>query len=118
MEGKVVSDADMCDGLGVHGILRTYAYCIKNGTPFFKKGIFPSETIKSYDYNTTKCAESCVNHVFEKILKLKDLMMTDSGKKEAESSHTIIVDILYHFFAEENVPEWTKYLDQYLKEKK
>lgn len=47
IEGKVVSDADMCAALGIHGILRTYAYGIKNGKPFFDKDIFPSEDIKA-----------------------------------------------------------------------
>jgi len=42
-------------------------------------------------------------------------MLTDSGKAEAQSRHQIIVDFLHHLFEEENVPEWTKYLDEYLK---
>lgn len=107
----------MCDGLGVHGVLRTYAYSVKKGNPFFDKDIFPIENISANEYNTKKCAESSVNHVFEKILKLKDLMMTDSGKEESESRHQIVVDILYHFFAEEGVPEWKEYLNQYLRVK-
>ena len=41
-------------------------------------------------------------------------MMTDSGKEEAESRHEIVVSILYHLFEEENVPEWTEYLDIFL----
>ena len=50
-----------------------------------------------------------------KILKLKNLMLTKSGKEEAKSRHQIIVDFLYHLFDEENVPEWTRYLNEYLK---
>lgn len=115
IEGKVVSDADMCDALGVNGVLRTYAYSLKKGKPFFDKNAFPTENLSASDYNTTKCAESSINHFFEKILKLKNLMMTNSGKEEAKSRHQIVVDILYHFFAEECVPEWTRYLDKYLK---
>ena len=114
IEGKVVSDADMCDSLGVCGILRTYTYSLKKGKPFFNKNIFPIENIKANEYNTTKCAASSVNHVFEKILKLRDLMMTDYGRDEAKSRYQIVVDILYHLFEEESVPEWTEYLNQYL----
>lgn len=33
---------------------------------------------------TRKCADSSVCHIFEKILKLKDLMLTDSGKEESK----------------------------------
>ena len=43
IEGKIVSDADMCDAMGVNGILRVYTYSMKNGKPFFDKDIFPIE---------------------------------------------------------------------------
>ena len=44
-------------------------------------------------------------------------MMTESGKQVAQERHQIIVDILYHLFEEENTPEWTEYLNEYLKVK-
>lgn len=113
IEGKIVSDADMCDALGANGILRVYTYSIKNGKPFFDKDIFPIENMTAEKY-TRKCADSSVCHIFEKILKLKDLMLTESGKEEAKLRYQIIVDFLYHLFDEENVPEWTKYLNNYL----
>ena len=114
LEGKIVSDADMCDALGANGILRVYTYSLKNGKPFFNKDIFPIEDMTAEKY-TRRCADSSVCHIFEKILKLKNLMLTKSGKKEAKSRHQIIVDFLYHLFDEENVPEWTRYLNEYLK---
>ncbi len=114
LEGKIVSDADMCDALGANGILRVYTYSMKNGKPFFDRNIFPIENISADKY-TKKCADSSVCHMFEKILKIKDLMLTDVGKKEAISRHQIIVDFLYHLFSEENAPDWIDYLDNYLK---
>lgn len=114
LEGKVVSDADMCDALGANGILRVYTYSMKNGKPFFDRNIFPVENL-SADRYTKRCADNSVCHIFEKILKLKDLMLTESGKEEAKGRHQIIVDFLYHLFVEENAPEWTNYLDNYLK---
>ena len=114
LEGMIVSDADMCDALGANGIIRVYTYSMKNKKPFFDKNIFPIENMTADKY-TSKCADSSVCHLFEKILKLKNLMLTVSGKKEAESRHQIIVDFLYHLFEEENAPEWTEYLDNYLK---
>lgn len=116
IEGKIVSDADMCDALGVNGVLRVYKYSMKNGKPFFDKNVFPIEDMTADKY-TRKCADSSVCHIFEKILKLKDLMMTESGKKESQERHQIVVDILYHLFEEENTPEWTEYLNDYLKVK-
>lgn len=114
IEGMIVSDADMCDCLGITGILRIYKYGLKNGKPFFDKDIFPIENITANEYNS-RCANSSVCHIFEKILKLKYLMMTDSGKEEAINRHKIVVDVLYHLFDEENVPEWKEYLDNYIK---
>ena len=116
IEGKIVSDADMCDALGANGILRVYTYSMKNGKPFFDKNIFPIEDMTNETY-TKKCADSSVCHMFEKILKLKDLMLTESGKEESKNRHQIVVDFLYHLFEEENVPEWTIYLNNYLSKK-
>lgn len=117
IEGQIVSDADMCDALGANGILRVYTYSLKNGKPFFDRNIFPIENINADNY-IKRCADSSVCHMFEKILKLKDLMLTYSGKEEARERHNIVVEFLYHLFNEENAKEWTIYLDNYLKEVK
>lgn len=113
IEGKIVSDADMCDAMGINGILRTNQYSTKNGKPFFDRNIFPIEDITDDKYKR-KCSDSSVCHMFEKLLKLKGLMMTESGKEEAEERHQIMVDMLYHLFDEENAPEWKDYLDNFL----
>ena len=113
IEGMIVSDADMCDALGVNGILRVYKYSIKNGKPFFDRSIFPVENMTADKY-TRKCADTSVCHIFEKILKLKNLMLTESGRKEAEKRHDTVVNVLYNLFEEENVPEWKEYLDSFL----
>ena len=113
IEGKVVSDADMCDALGAHGILRDYEYVINYGNPFFDKNVFPFES-RTQDKSLEKCADNAICHMFDKILKLKNLMLTESGKKEAVSRHQFVVDFLFHFFDEEDVPEWTEYLKTYL----
>ena len=115
LEGKIVSDADMCDAIGVNGIIRTFKYSLKNNKPFFDKNIFPREDIDSLKY-TSKTSDSSVCHIFEKILKLKKLVLTNSGKKEIESRHKITIQILYQLFDEENVIEWKEYLDKFLKE--
>lgn len=115
IEGQIVSDADMCDAIGSNGILRVYTYSMKNGKPFFDRNIFPIEDMTSDKY-TRKCADSSVCHLFEKVLKLKDLMLTNSGKIEAIERHKIVVEFLYHLFEEENAPEWKEYLDKYLRE--
>lgn len=114
LEGKIVSDADMCDALGANGILRVYTYSLKNGKPFFNKDLFPIEDMTPEKY-TRRCADSSVCHIFEKILKLKSLMLTKSGKEEAIGRQKFTVNFLYQLFKEDNAPEWIKYLDNYLK---
>ena len=117
LEGMIVSDADMCEGMGTSGILRSYQYNLAHGRLFFDKNIYPILNISASDYMAKK-EGTVVTHMFEKLLKLKDLMLTDSGKKEAIKRHNIMIAFLYQFFEEENVPEWTHYLDNYLNEKK
>lgn len=111
----IVSDADMCDAIGATGILRSYQYQIAHGNLFFDKNRYPTLNITANDYMTKKNG-TVVTHMFEKLLKLKDLMLTDAGKKAAIKRHNIMVEFLYHFFEEENVPEWIDYLNHYLNE--
>ena len=111
----IVSDADMCEALGANGLLRVYAYSMKNGKPFFNRDSFSIEDMTAEEY-TRKCAESSVCHIFENILKLKDLMLTGAGREEAKYRHQLIVDFLYHFFQEENALEWMEYLDKVLRQ--
>ncbi len=42
LEGMIVSDADMCDGIGITGILRSYQYNLAHGNIFFDKNIYPT----------------------------------------------------------------------------
>jgi uncharacterized protein len=113
LEGKIVSDADMCDALGVHGVLRTFMYSQKTGFPFFDANTFPIEHM-DYEQYTNHSAASSVNHLFEKVLLLKDFMLTPSGKKEAQKRHEIVVEMLKHYFDEEENPAWSAYLQEFL----
>ena len=115
LEGMIVSDADMCDAIGSTGILRVYQYGLAHNMLLFDKNIFPTLNISVTDYMAKKSG-TIITHMFEKLLKLKGLMLTDSGRKEAIERHKIMVDFLYHFFEEENNPEWINYLDTYLNE--
>lgn len=114
IEGMCVSDADMCDVMGAIGIIRTITYHLspKGNKIIFDRTNFPKINFKS-DYLVTG-SESAINHFFDKILKLKDLMMTNAGKKEAISRHEFIIEFLREFFKEENVPEWLEFLEKYL----
>lgn len=112
IEAKIVSDADMCDAIGANGIVRTHQYCASHNQPFFDKNIFP--VIQTADSYTKKGSETAVCHFFEKILKLKNLMLTEKGKEIATQRHNFMINFLKQYFLEENTPEWQEYMDEYL----
>lgn len=114
LEGKIVSDADMCDALGAIGILRVHSFGLKINRPFFVRDKFPVEDTSS-NYNMGETA-STINFIFEVLLKYKDLMLTNAGMEEAVEKHNIIVNFLDNFFHEENASEWVEYLDNFFKE--
>lgn len=114
IEGKLASDADMCEALGVNGFLRAYRYGLSIDRPLFVRNSFPSTRVDSSVYNS-KYGDSTITIVFEKLLKLKDLMLTNPGRDEALIRHKITVDILHNLFRELNAPEWEEFLNSYLK---
>lgn len=113
-EAMIVSDADMLDAMGVTGILRSYHYNITHGNPFFDKDTFPLLEIDADKYKS-KTKGTVVNHIFEKLLKLKDLMLTEKGKKESIRRYNFIIDFLNEYFYEEDVSVWQEYLNDYIK---
>lgn len=117
IEGKIVSDADMCDALGAVSILRVLKYTTKMNKPFFDKNIFPIENMTADKY-TRKCADTGICHFYEKILLLKDLMLTSSGREEAQERHNFVVKFLYQYLKEENAEEWIEYTNKFLKKVK
>ena len=115
LEGKIVSDADMCDALGVNGFLRCYSYSISRGGVLFDRNIYPRIFKDANEYRGCK-EHIAINHMFEKILKLKGLMLTEAGKKEASLRHECVIYMMRNLFIEEEAIEWKEYLEKYLKE--
>ncbi|WP_044157749.1 HD domain-containing protein [Virgibacillus sp. MSP4-1] len=98
LEGKVVQDADRLDALGAIGIARTFAYGGATGAEMFNPNSV--HAVKKQDNpsqdNTT------INHFYEKLVKLKDLMNTESAKKMAAERHQYMEKFLTRFYAEWN----------------
>lgn len=109
LEGQIVSDADMCDAIGANGLLRVYVYGMSKDQPFFNRDVFPQELTDANQYRQ-QGSQYTIHHFFDKLLKLKDLMMTEPGKKEAIIRHQYLIDFLNQFFREENASAWIKYL--------
>lgn len=103
IEGKVVQDADRLDALGAIGIARTFSYNGHKGNLMYDPDLTPRETMSKEEYRNGK--STAVNHFHEKLLKLKDLMNTDTAKKMAESRHQFMLDYLSQFHKEWNAQD-------------
>ena len=114
IEGQLVSDADMCEALGVTGIIRSHKYNLKHGGSFFDRNIWPAENDDAESYKARPVSTS-VCHMFEKALHLPKYMLTNAGKLEAKKRYNAVISFLYQFFDEQDVPEWKDYLDKFIK---
>ena len=98
LEGKIVQDADRLDAIGAIGIARTFAY-----GGFKKREIYNPE-IPSIKYKTLddykKNTNPTLNHFYEKLLLLKDLMNTKEAKKIATQRHHYMKAFLSQFYQE------------------
>lgn len=75
LEGAIVQDADRLDAIGATGIARVFTYAGAKGEPHYSKDTRQASVLK---------------HMEEKLLKLKDLMNTRSGKQLAEERHNLM----------------------------
>lgn len=98
LEGKIVQDADRLDAIGSIGIARTFAY----GGHANREIYNPHQDIEVHStFEEYKNNKSCtINHFYEKLLLLKDLMNTPTAKEIAEERHQYMLDFLDRFHKE------------------
>lgn len=88
LEGQIVQDADRLDAMGAIGIARAFAMGAKFGETFHNP----------HDQNHT--TKTVINHFHHKLLKLKDLINTESAKEIAHHRHQYMLEYLDQFQAE------------------
>ncbi len=98
LEGKIVQDADQLDAIGAIGIARTFAYAGHKGHLMHNPALAIREAMTPEEYRHSE--STSINHFYEKLLKLKDLMNTNYGKKLAAERHAYMEDFLNQFYRE------------------
>lgn len=93
LEAQILQDADRLDMLGAIGIARVFNRGGWNNTPIYDPSIPPK---KEYDGKSL----TSVNHIYEKILKIKDTINTKTGKKIAEERHKFVQQYLERLLKE------------------
>lgn len=90
---KIVQDADRLDAIGAIGIARAFNYGGYRNNPIYNPDEKPSGNSKT-----------TIGHFYDKLLKLKDMMNTVSGRRIAEERHEILARFLEEFYKEWDFP--------------
>ncbi len=98
IEAQIVQDADRLDAIGAIGIARAFSYGGNRNRLLYDPNSEPEyhETFEAYKANSG----STINHFYEKLILLKDLMNTETAKKYALARHVFMEKFLHQFFDE------------------
>jgi uncharacterized protein len=98
IEGMIVQDADRLDAIGAIGIARTFMFAGNRGHLMYDPSLPYREKMTKEEYR--KGRSTAINHFYEKLLKLKDLMNTVSAKQMAMERHEFMERFLQQFYKE------------------
>ncbi|WP_409301254.1 HD domain-containing protein [Peribacillus sp. SCS-155] len=101
VEAEIVQDADRLDAIGAIGIARTFAYGGKKGHLMYNPDLPVRENMTKEEYRSGN--SSTIHHFYEKLLKLKAMLNTESAKQIAVERHDYMKNFLEQFYKEWDV---------------
>ncbi|ETW00859.1 hypothetical protein, variant 2 [Aphanomyces invadans] len=94
-----VQDADRLDAIGAIGVARCLTYGGHKKRGLYDPAIPPLSDMNKDAYMANKGGLT-LNHFYEKLFKLKDMMKTRAGRRIAESRHAYMVEYVERIQAE------------------
>lgn len=92
IEGAIIRDADRLDAIGAIGIARAFTFGGARGRKLYDANEEARTKMSEEEYR--KKGTATVTHFHEKLLLLKDLMVTTEGKRLAKERHQFMVEFL------------------------